>query len=583
MDPTQQPEPQRGTMAYHLPMPPYPPPTPPHVVSSHTVYPPPMLPHVVSAIAPRPHGIPLHESLNQGYPAAHAQYPQCPLMPPMSPYLPMPPGYGQHFQGWPPMYAPYTPVQLPAPAPTAALPSVDTSAAGNTPTRQNTMALEGTLTRAPKKYLNVQRRPGVWEFDVNVILSIAPGAAKRTFTAHTSMTWKEFEDEVLLRFGDDTLKPIKLVYKISGDTGRLSVLNNVVDWDSAITCVCNKIKTVRKRAVCLEVKNAAKPPPKVPKEKRKREDDIPPPVDTALMPQINAFKQLENTLRCEAHRGHCYVDRSGGRDNHQRLTLGKMTEWAKEVSMGRTSIYHPPHNLQFDRAPAKRGRLSGGTPEVHVAVNIASPLPGAGASYTVNTTHHVDQRPLSSQGTRSKQLTKPDNGTSPQACATTSAPEHVKPNPPVRLLLQLMDIDEPLPDLQYVSLEPELAEMQLHGICEVYDMPVELLATFGWLDIDRATRLHTYIEENLLPLIQPRQDRGAASGDSEKVSKLEVEGKGKGKMLVKEESRDVLVEWPEEEWDPLGKDEIEDEDELPPIEVLGDDSDAETDISGCDT
>ncbi|KAH8977708.1 hypothetical protein EDB86DRAFT_2817057 [Lactarius hatsudake] len=114
------------------------------------------------------------------------------------------------------------------------------------------------------------------------------------------------------------LKPIKLVYKISGDTGRLSVLNNVVDWDSAITCVCNKIKTVRKRAVCLEVKNA-------------REDDIPPPVDTALMPQINAFKQLENTLRCEAHRGHCYVDRSGGRDNHQRLTLGKMTEWAKEV------------------------------------------------------------------------------------------------------------------------------------------------------------------------------------------------------------------------------------------------------------
>ncbi|KAI9439047.1 hypothetical protein H4582DRAFT_2075679 [Lactarius indigo] len=141
------------------------------------------------------------------------------------------------------------------------------------------MALEGTPTCAPKKYLNAQRQPGVWEFDMNIILSAVQDAAKRTFTGHTSMLWKEFEDEVLLGFGDNTPKPIKLVYKVSGDTGRWSLLNNSINWDSAITCVYNKIKTVCKCAVCLEVKNVVKPPLKAPKEKWKCQDDVPPPVD----------------------------------------------------------------------------------------------------------------------------------------------------------------------------------------------------------------------------------------------------------------------------------------------------------------
>ena len=45
--------------------------------------------------------------------------------------------------------------------------------------------------------------------------------------------------------------------------------------------------------------------------------------------------------------------------------------------------------------------------------------------------------------------------------------------------------------------------------------------------------------------------------------KWEVKGKG----LVKEESRDVVVEWPSDECDPLGEDEIEEDEELPPIDV----------------
>ncbi|SRR6266702_892363 len=228
--------------------------------------------------------------------------------------------------------------------------------------------------------------------------------------------------------------------------------------------------------------------------------------------------------------------------------------------------------------PAKRPRLSGGAPEVHVAVNIAPPLPGKEASYTVNTTtHHIDKHPLSSQGTPSepKKL-----GASPQMCAATSTPE--RPNPPVRLLLELMDIDDPAPDMQYVSMEEELVEMGMPGIREVYKMPVELLATFGCLGIGGATRLHAYIKERLLPVIGPAQDEGVVSG--EKSVKLEgTDGKGKGKRLVKEESQDVIVEWPSDEQDPLGEDEIDDSDELPPIEVLEDEDDVESEISGYDT
>ena len=46
----------------------------------------------------------------------------------------------------------------------------------------------------------------------------------------------------------------------------------------------------------------------------------------------------------------------------------------------------------------------------------------------------------------------------------------------------------------------------------------------------------------------------------------------RGKRLVKEESEDVVVEWPSDERDLLGEDEIEDDEELPPIDVLEEDS-----------
>ncbi|KAF8872379.1 hypothetical protein BD779DRAFT_1382497, partial [Infundibulicybe gibba] len=51
------------------------------------------------------------------------------------------------------------------------------------------------------------------------------------------------------------------------------------------------------------------------------------------------------------HKGHCYVDRTSGHDNHRRLNHPEMTLWAKKIALGQATIYNPPNCLSFDRAP----------------------------------------------------------------------------------------------------------------------------------------------------------------------------------------------------------------------------------------
>jgi hypothetical protein len=196
------------------------------------------------------------------------------------------------------------------------------------------------------------------------------------------------------------------------------------------------------------------------------------------------------------------------------------------------------------------------------------------AAYTVNAIAHSGDRhpPSSSLGAPSK----------PES--TPNGPK--KSNPHVRLLLELMDIDDPAPVLKYVSVERALVAKGITGILEVYATPKESLARIACLGMDGASRLHAYIRDKLFPFIQLAQDGDRVSG--EKVGKvdevveaeLEAEGKWKGKgKLVKEESKDILIEWPEEEQGPSGKEEIEEKDELPPIETLGEDDDVDDEIA----
>ena len=43
------------------------------------------------------------------------------------------------------------------------------------------------------------------------------------------------------------------------------------------------------------------------------------------------YKQLESTIQCELHRGHCYINRTSGHDNHCRFDHSEMTLWAKKI------------------------------------------------------------------------------------------------------------------------------------------------------------------------------------------------------------------------------------------------------------
>lgn len=57
----------------------------------------------------------------------------------------------------------------------------------------------------------------------------------------------------------------------------------------------------------------------------------PPSPDGETATQLKAYKQLESTIRCELHRGHCYIDHTSGHDNHRRLDHSEMTLWAKKI------------------------------------------------------------------------------------------------------------------------------------------------------------------------------------------------------------------------------------------------------------
>ena len=76
-----------------------------------------------------------------------------------------------------------------------------------------------------------------------------------------------------------------------------------------------------------------KPPAKASntREKRKYEDNIPQPVSGELRTESKSFSQLDIALKCEAHKGHCFVARSSGQDNHRRLSLKDMTLWAQKM------------------------------------------------------------------------------------------------------------------------------------------------------------------------------------------------------------------------------------------------------------
>ncbi|KAH9166184.1 hypothetical protein EDB89DRAFT_1910890 [Lactarius sanguifluus] len=283
-----------------------------------------------------------------------------------------------------------------------------------------------------------------------------------------------------------------------------------------------------------------------------------------------AFKELDIKLKCEAHKGHCFVDHSGGCDNHKRLDHRDLTVWAQQIASLDATIHAPPNLKLFDRPATKKPRHSHGTPEVHVAVNIAAPVSTTGTSVTSKTHRATSscQRPMSM----------------PNTAPPTAPADHI--DPPVCMLLELMDIHDPSPTFSYVDKESDLADFGMKTVMQVYGMHQVLLATVGGLGKEGAGSLHAYVDKWLLPVIQPKGKGSTVGGRQEDVVAVEVEEvwgdrKGKGRILgrlLEEERHEAILVSSDEEGEQKRQEQAKDEDG-PPIEVLKneDDDDATTD------
>jgi hypothetical protein len=183
----------------------------------------------------------------------------------------------------------------------------------------------------------------VFSFQVDIV----GGEMKREFSTETDVSWEDFRNWVIGYLAPTS--SFELVYKVSDDNGKASHLDSVGDFNTAMERLCHGAGNACTRAVSLEIRNIvsalkyykhakltiilqAKQPVAARKlNKRSREDDIPPELSGEMDSQLKAFNQFEQTIRCETHRGHCFIERTNGLDSHRHLDHSEMTLWAKKI------------------------------------------------------------------------------------------------------------------------------------------------------------------------------------------------------------------------------------------------------------
>ena len=83
---------------------------------------------------------------------------------------------------------------------------------------------------------------------------------KRTFTARTDDTWRDFKDQVIARL--DSVN-IHLVFRLSVDRRAWSELGCEADFTAALTRLRERVLVARTRAVSMEIKNQVSDEPSV--------------------------------------------------------------------------------------------------------------------------------------------------------------------------------------------------------------------------------------------------------------------------------------------------------------------------------
>ena len=90
----------------------------------------------------------------------------------------------------------------------------------------------------------------VWQFDVN----ITNGHINHMLVVQTDVRWTEFFERVLAHLNQPH-NEICLGYRIRGDAHGPSYLMCEADWDSVLWRIQERIMSVRKQAVTIEIKD----------------------------------------------------------------------------------------------------------------------------------------------------------------------------------------------------------------------------------------------------------------------------------------------------------------------------------------
>ncbi|KAH9171138.1 hypothetical protein EDB89DRAFT_1907156 [Lactarius sanguifluus] len=333
-----------------------------------------------------------------------------------------------------------------------------------------------------KNYPNKEVSEGVWRFRVEVDREV-----RQTFAAQTDMTWPEFEAEALEWFNarED-------------------------DWKVAVANVREKALAARTRAVTMEIKDVSTlNRPKIRgkgkgKGKRSRDDDIPPEATPEAKSQDNHLLNLQSHLLCNACskssglRKYCWIEpaRDGVEGGHIDIEHREMTNWAKLIEIKKATRHLRPNIMPYDRPPTKKPKAARAAPEVHIAVSI-TPTSGVGASqssYVVSGSQVT--RLWSSPGpSHATQVSDVVVHTEVPAPAPT---ENRSPSPPaytsldllwdcykqervpfVYEILNLMDVEEPVPGLTYLDSHTDLFNFGYNDALELFVLDESLLSGFG--------------------------------------------------------------------------------------------------------
>ncbi|KAH9162263.1 hypothetical protein EDB89DRAFT_2079847 [Lactarius sanguifluus] len=438
----------------------------------------------------------------------------------------------------------------------------------------------------PKKnYPNKQVREGVWEF----LVEVDGVQLRQTFTAQTDMSWQEFEKQARKRFETD--KDLRLGYRISVGKRTWVPLTSEPEWQAAITSLEEKVLVARTRAVAMELMDirALVHPPKARgkgkgKEKRCRDDDIPPDATPEVKRQYDYVLDLQRKLLCSEHstsglRAYCWIEPSkeGVEGGHRKVRHDQMTLWAKQIELKNTNIHLPPNAI----------------PEVHIAVNI-TPTPQG--SYAVSGTSitpsgiastsgpsHVAQ--VSDIAEHTDTPTPIPAGHAPQPPPTDSFMVLLldcccnNRVPTAYELLTLMDKERPNPNLRYADAHSDLDGFGYRNALDIVDLDMTFLSKFG-LGHDGARRVHQYARDRFLRpfglMPAPVDTSGPSGGASieevvaptvQDVGQSSSEGEGECETIKKE----VIADWLTE----VAPDEIEEdeneEDKVEEDEINGSD------------